>query len=130
MALIAFRQWRTAHDKLIVDLFDRRFKVYSLLEEAAALFEIGRGRDENAKIKARDGFLQAKFLFDEEAFQQVHLFYKAVMDFKPANDPSRYHDIAEQEQINNDALRVVRTFRREMPNTFEKYLRLDHKLLK
>lgn len=28
VALIAFLQWRTAHDKVLLDLFDKRFAAY------------------------------------------------------------------------------------------------------
>jgi len=30
-AYIAWRQWRTAHDRLILDLFERRFQVFQEL---------------------------------------------------------------------------------------------------
>ncbi|MDG4874165.1 hypothetical protein P9273_03510 [Mesorhizobium sp. WSM4935] len=29
VAVIAYRQWRTAHDKILLDLFDRRFSVFN-----------------------------------------------------------------------------------------------------
>jgi hypothetical protein len=65
-ALIAYRQWRTAHNALRLSLFDRRFKIY-----VDALTFIGnvlqRGYPENEDypilLRARD---RAQFLFGPE----------------------------------------------------------------
>jgi hypothetical protein len=68
-ALIAFRQWRTAHNALRLNLFDRRFEVY-----VDALTFIGnvlqRGYPENEDypilLRARD---KAQFLFGPEVVE-------------------------------------------------------------
>jgi hypothetical protein len=63
---IAWRQWRTAHDKLTFDLYDRRFKVY----EATRFFlftAITQGQVNGDDYRAfLNGLRGAEFLFNKE----------------------------------------------------------------
>jgi hypothetical protein len=63
VAMIAFAQWRTARQRMILDLFQRRMDLIDLVSRAASTILIeGALRNENV-----DGFLRAtrgdKFLF-------------------------------------------------------------------
>jgi hypothetical protein len=66
VAMIALAQWRTAHQRMVIDLFERRMNLIDELSRivSAILFE-GALRREDA-----DGFLRAtrgdKFLFGSE----------------------------------------------------------------
>ena len=91
VAVIAYRQWRVAHEKLILDLFDKRFAVYSEATSAVREFfhSIPLEKDPvtgvnrvservalaNAQI-ARIAILhavgrRARFLFDEEVAERI-----------------------------------------------------------
>jgi hypothetical protein len=61
-AAIAYRQWRTARDKLRLDLFDRRMAVYSAAKTFlnVALIRRPETRDLLAFSRAKD---EAMFLF-------------------------------------------------------------------
>lgn len=74
VAIIAFLQWRTAHQKVLLDLFDRRQAVYSKLEAAALGFVMNKEVDEQCQSLTRDGVLEGKFLFGQDAFGQIAAF--------------------------------------------------------
>jgi hypothetical protein len=70
-AYIAWRQWRTAQDRLILDLFERRFQVFQELNRA-----ILRGA-EKAKLDVQDlvnfntAAEKARFLFGPEVYNYL-----------------------------------------------------------
>lgn len=66
---VAWRQWRTARNKLKLDLFDRRFAAYEELRVAANAFRIG------AEMKQADAMLALaptfRYLFGRKASDGV-----------------------------------------------------------
>jgi hypothetical protein len=62
---IAYRQWQTAHAKLVLDLFDRRFESYLALNTAiAGILSVGAGNaDVGMKMEFFRAKERAKFLF-------------------------------------------------------------------
>jgi hypothetical protein len=71
-----WRQWRTAKDKLLLDLFDKRFALYEELRAAV----IRRGIDQNSVVHFKRAISRAQFLFGPE----VQIFLE-----KTAKDLSR-----------------------------------------
>jgi hypothetical protein len=132
IGVIAFMQWRTAHQKVVLDLFERRTAVYDTLEKAAALIEISLCADALAVSLAREGFLRAKFLFGADAFSRINNFYSAVASFEQIPpEVALYDSESERREImrrrNAQAMSVVTNFRKEMPNIFESYMRMDQR---
>lgn len=69
--LIAYRQWRTAHDKLRLDLFDKRFNIYRAYFRASAA-ALGRWPDRNdVLIEFTSLKGQSRFLFGSDASQFI-----------------------------------------------------------
>src|SRR5262249_42355680 len=80
VAMIAFAQWRTAHQRMILDLFQRRMDLIDLVSRIAAVIMIeGALRKEDV-----DGFLRAtrgdKFLFGPEVTTYLSETYKRLVD--------------------------------------------------
>jgi len=78
VAMIAFAQWRTAHQRMILDLFQRRMDLIDLVSRIAAVIVIeGALRKEDV-----DGFLRAtrgdKFLFAVTTY--LSETYKRLVD--------------------------------------------------
>jgi uncharacterized protein YhaN len=78
-AYIAWRQWRTAHDRLKLDLFDRRLAAYQRLKDATTPINAsGKVTNEDA-----DRFAQAmhdmRFLFDKETDTCVDEIYRTML---------------------------------------------------
>jgi len=68
VAVIARRQWRTAHEKVILDLFDRRMKIYEAFRETMTDYNQGDGDLVGSQIRFRLQRLwsEARFLFGAE----------------------------------------------------------------
>ena len=73
-AYIAWRQWRTAQDRVVLDLFERRFQVFQELTQtiASAFSEANVKIDDLAKFDAATE--KARYLFGAE----VHDYLKEV----------------------------------------------------
>jgi hypothetical protein len=67
VAFIALLQWKTARDKVLLDLFDKRYAIYEDLRIVMSEYD-RRGTLELEKIFGKFGRAQAraKFLFGEE----------------------------------------------------------------
>lgn len=69
VVLIAFLQWKTAHTKVMVDLFDKRLAVYEGVLEAISLSNIDDGtgpETKNAMIRLFRARSDATFLFGDD----------------------------------------------------------------
>lgn len=70
---IAYRQWLTAREKLVLDLFDKRFKVFKLLRTIVSeLTSTGQLEDVGA---TNELVAEGRFLFGPEVtadFEEIH----------------------------------------------------------
>ena len=77
---IAWRQWRTAHDKVKLDLFDPRLAAYQRLKDAVApIAASGKVTLADAERFAR-AMYDMRFLFDKETEACVDQIYRAMLD--------------------------------------------------
>ena len=68
VAVIAFLQWVTALEKIVLDLFDKRFDIYAELRSAIA-YQLRYSRvDDDSYFKFARAVFRAKFLFGPEVF--------------------------------------------------------------
>jgi hypothetical protein len=69
VAYVAWRQWRTAHEKLQLDLFDRRLAIHGAARGLiATITSSGKVRNEEL-FKFRSGIQQARWLLNEDIAQ-------------------------------------------------------------
>lgn len=68
VAVIARRQWRTAHQKVILDLFDRRMKIHEDFRETMTDYNFKEGNLVESQIRFRLQRIwsEARFLFGQE----------------------------------------------------------------
>jgi hypothetical protein len=80
VAFIAFRQWRTARNRLKLDLFDRRLSVYTAARTFVANIVIDGGVSRDATFKFLSEMREAKWLFSKEieAYLLAEIYRKAV----------------------------------------------------
>jgi hypothetical protein len=77
---IAWRQWRTAHDKLTLGLFDRRLAAYQRLNDSVApIVATGNVTLEDTRRFAQ-AMYQMRYLFDRETEACVQDVLKAMTD--------------------------------------------------
>jgi hypothetical protein len=129
---IAYRQWKTAQNKLKMELFERRLAVYDAVTEYLSLLT-GSGRTSlEAEYKFLSGIRGAKWLFDfhisfylENTFRdQVNRLAvaQAELDGRPVGDERRH--IVETIRSTREWLESQREF---IDVLFEPYLALTHK---
>ena len=100
--MIQYRQWRTASDKLKLDLFDRRYKV---LDSTLALLStsIKAGKPTWDEIgKFQNSVLEARFLFRADLVLWLRAVESnaegIVRNAKKANEISSMNDRSDQDQ--------------------------------
>ncbi len=79
-AFIAYRQWRLAQNKLKLDLFDRRFKVYEAARELlASIMTSGEAKDDEV-FTFMAATREAKWLLGPEVAEYLtkQLYHKAI----------------------------------------------------
>ena len=130
-ALIAYFQWRTAHQRVVLDLFDRRFDVFSQIEEATKGIVNATSRKEMEApfwtyVRAE---MRARFLFGTDI---IELLAKHRADIAAVRAFSNIRqDHPEYQQLNdlcNEALKCLAAFVQDSSTPFSPYMRLDQKM--
>jgi ABC-type nickel/cobalt efflux system permease component RcnA len=128
-AYIAWRQWRTAHDRLKLDLFDRRLAAHQRLKDAVAPIAASG----KVTLGDTDRFARAmsdmRFLFDKETEACVDQIYRAMLD-KLTIDTQLERTRARNKE--KALLKSSELFKRitdgvftEVPERMEKFMRFD-----
>jgi hypothetical protein len=136
---IAWRQWKTANAKLVMDLFEKRFALYKNAYAAIApITRSGRATDED--LRKFDEFMdQALFLFgaDVEAYLKglreniiqllcFHCFM--IGDLGEESDPERGKERLIHVQEKAEAFKQVMAFYDVLPKLCSPYMKLDQKV--
>lgn len=118
VGVIAFLQWRTAHQKVILDLFDRRLRVYETTINAV-LGYIHRhdGFDGNRVLSdLRRSYTEARFLFGDEVAERIedlsdtifkHRRLERKIDSKHIADDERNELIDEASDVEDHLQKMV-----------------------
>ncbi len=130
VAFIAYQQWRVARNKLRMDLFDRRYKVY----DATRLFLSVILRD--ATFKDSDlfsfyaGISDAEFLFRADVTDYLGQIRKRALDMRTHQKAYEHLSVGDERsrhvQAENDQLLWLSEQLTAMAKTFAPYLRLAH----
>lgn len=130
-AIIAYFQWRTAHQRVVLDLFDRRLEVYNQLRSAvASIVTSGKVSPEVEQGIGR-AIESARFYFGDEVVTYLDALYKSVVDvgcysseIEGTQGPDRAKLIANRRA----AFERVESFYKDAPALFKPYMRLDQKM--
>lgn len=82
VALVGYSQWRTANQRVVLDLFERRLKVFNKIEDVLVLVtRNGAADDENyfTFVKAK---AEARFLFGKEVDDYLQKILEDVVDLQ------------------------------------------------
>ncbi len=129
---IAFAQWRTAHQKVVLDLFDRRMKVYEKAA-AAAISVIRSARvDNDASWNLREAMRDARFLFGDDVTSYLDNLNQAFVDIDQYNselnvlqsEPERIEVLRKK----REKMEFVHKFYPTFPDLCYQYMRMDQKL--
>jgi hypothetical protein len=129
VAIVGYLGWMTAHQRIVVDLFDRRFKVYDELREAVSTLLTNGTIDSTTLFSYLRTTNRARFLFGPEVVEYLEARYKDLVAAQIAerrNPPHAPTD--EQVQAYGDLFERLGNFYQQTDNLFGPYMRLHQKL--
>lgn len=129
VAMVQYAQWRTANQKVVVDLYDRRLKVFTQLEAAIGVVM----RDAEANGESFQNFCiaqaDARFLFGDDVktyLQTLRESFAWLLSFT-----NRVIDASENRAELIDTkykhIKKIIDFYAEAPTLFGPYIALTHK---
>ncbi|RWD35575.1 hypothetical protein [Mesorhizobium sp.] len=132
VGIIGFMQWRTAHHRAMMDLFDRRMEVYN---EAAEMFrEVVRHGVHVDVYKAgrfHDVRNRARFLFGKEVTDWLKGWHELLIDMTTSAAMFKDQDISPERERHvataYEALKKVLKFPEQFPHLCEPYMKMDQK---
>jgi hypothetical protein len=127
--VVQYMQWRTANQKVVVDLYERRLKVYEQLSKAIG--PVLREGEVNGEA-LRDfmvGEADAKFLFGEEVIAYLEnlrrsFAWMSSFSNKVIDQASNRGDLID---IKYKHLREITAFYEVAPDIFAPYMKLTQK---
>ena len=109
-AYIGYRQWRTAQNKLKLDLFEKRMLVYQAARDMLGYVASHANSSPEEQFKYIRGIQSAKWLFGPEVFVYLNELWKKVNDLELhrsvvydglSDDPDRQkHVVLKAETLN------------------------------
>ncbi|MEH7904354.1 hypothetical protein V7794_24570 [Rhizobium laguerreae] len=137
VGIVAFLQWRTAHHKVILDLFDRRMAIYEAVERAIDYVLANEGNlvGHNASQKLTKAWMDSRFLFGSEVEDQIFEIKAravALANSKNRSDRTNLSDAdrlanAEQSEKYEDALMLYHEL---FSDTCRQYMGMDQKRIR
>lgn len=129
--VIAYRQWRTAQNKLKFDLFDRRFSVYEAVEKLlASIMANGKAKDEDI-FRFLVATKEAKWLLnvDVATYLEKELYHKAI-ELQMFQNELEDISFSEERSANvNKQLEIKKWFMAQhevLNEKFSPFLKLQH----
>lgn len=131
VALIAYRQWQTAHQRLIFDLFERRLVVFNDIEEAVkhVINDVSRKELEAPFWSYVRAEAKARFLFGADVINTLVERHADIAEVMAYSDIAAEHP--EYQQLTDrkyQALQRLSEFVKTSSLLFAPYMRLDQKM--
>jgi hypothetical protein len=130
--LIAYFQWRTAHQRVVLDLFDRRLQTFELAEQACTniVSSAKPSLDDLRRLHRAKG--QARFLFGEdvnsylrERIADCALLMSMTDEVIDARPDAQRHALIDKK---SEALMRIANFPDVAAPIFTPYMRLTQKM--
>lgn len=122
---IAYRHWRTDHEKVKLERFDRRLAAYQRLKDAVEpIAASGKVRNEDAD-RFKQAMYDMRFLFDEEMERYVGQIYRAMLDKHTLDNHLEGASDKEKALLKSSDLFTLITngIYKEVPDRMEKFMR-------
>jgi hypothetical protein len=130
VAAIGYFQWRTAHQRIISDLFERRFEAYEQIRRAifdyAPMLQV---TNETLKLFIT-AQTRAKFLFGDEVLVYLEARYKDLVTVNTFRGltPTPTQDYQDQQRELHDADRRLVALPTELDALLIPYMRMNQKM--
>lgn len=137
---VAFQQWRTAKDKLALDLFDRRFAAHRAItasmkswsnEPYRVVENVVFKPPSEHSIQLNREVAEARFLFGDDVREQLKVVVKLLDDLESAKDALHTYDRESDAEGERKARRMMIAFsdlaeaQSELDHRVERYMMLN-----
>jgi hypothetical protein len=128
VALVAFLQWRTAQQKAVLDLFERRHSIYETVRNAVAtIIRDSNGFDQACEAELVQAMGRAYFFFGDDVVSYLERLWKAITDVRQADaelkDRSARTALGAAAEKRRAAIDRITAFYTEGKPLFSKYMR-------
>ncbi len=137
LLVVAFMQWRTAHQKAVLDLFDKRFKVYDLVGRAMDIFYSASPLDTfiEARLLLQAASLEARFLFGPEISEHISSINRDIADltFKLRKKDAADLDYTARNKLIDEIVIIderIHNWQEPFTVSCMPYLRTDQKIIR
>jgi uncharacterized protein YhaN len=124
-AYIAYRHWKIDHEKLKLELFDRRLEAYQRLKDAVApIAASGKVTNEDTERFAR-AMYDMRFLFDKETETCVDEIYRAMLAKQAIDAQVERARVKKKALVKSSELfkRITDGVYTEVPERMERFMR-------
>ncbi|MGO6724950.1 hypothetical protein ACCS51_28770 [Rhizobium ruizarguesonis] len=134
VAVIGFLQWRTAHQKVVLDLFDRRWKAAeAIIQSLKPILRDGRVRQSNDVLIIYNAMSDAQFLFGKDVNRLLARYRDVIGQIAVGsaytNSPTNPHYQQGVDLLHDNMLRLI-DFLGEFDAVCSRYMRMDQKLIR
>lgn len=132
VGVIGFLQWRTSHQKVVLDLFDRRWQVYVNLHNLAAAIEDEHRDYDGFRQRGHGSWMMTRFLFGKDVTTEVDEFWTLVESLENIERKMHLYNensekLAELQKNNQSCKDQIRKFKCRLPDIFSPYLQMAQK---
>jgi hypothetical protein len=130
VALISYAQWRTANQRVVLDLFQKRIDVYEDIESALGVVLREGKVDEDAFRRFLTSKLAARFLFGRDVLAYLDSIYKDIVSLNTIYRDDVIDTKPDREALINkkyDAFNHIAEFAQNAPEIFAPYMRMNQK---
>ncbi|MDX8530086.1 hypothetical protein RFM41_12105 [Mesorhizobium sp. VK25A] len=132
VGIIAYRQWKTAHSKLVLDLFEKRLDVYRHVRSAVSVVNTTGKTSREAELALLEAINAAEFLFGDDVRSYLEGMWHRFIKMNAANAMIEGGDTPEVRRSNIEAqsrlLNEITQFYYEGSDVFAPYMRMEHRL--
>lgn len=129
--VVAFMQWRTAHQKVVLDLFDRRINIYNRTRDLyRAIYQKGVSLELIEIMSFHQVRGEATFLFGRDVRDFLKRFHEQAIDMAGKYDGSLVAEPEEKRLYIKEShahLKEIIKLSDELEIVFAPYMRMDQK---
>ncbi|MER8556514.1 hypothetical protein NKH37_30885 [Mesorhizobium sp. M1217] len=133
VGFIAYRQWRTAHSRLVLDLFEKRLAVYEQTRKAVSFVNTHGRTSREAEFDLLGAMNSAEFLFGQDVRDYLDKMWERFVRLGAASamiEGTEGEERRRQIELKSRFSMEITQFYYEGSDIFSPYMRMEHRLRK
>ncbi|MER8581727.1 hypothetical protein NKG95_24060 [Mesorhizobium sp. M1423] len=131
VGFIAYRQWRTAHSRLVLDLFEKRLAVYERTRRAVSVVNTHGKASPDAEADLLAAMNSAEFLFGKDVRDYLQKLWERFVRLGAASamiEGTEGEERKRQIELRSRFALEISRFYYEGSDIFSPYMRMEHRL--